>query len=273
MTSLINLPRELEFARLAALEPVARHDYNEQLKQLQLDIVRMQQKVGDYGLRVLLVFEGMDAAGKGGAIKRLTQFLDPRGLRVHSLGPPSQADTMYHYLRRFWMRLPKRGRISIFDDYSWYSRLLMEPVEGYCSPDEAERAPRQVRDFELVLAEEGYCLLKFWIHVSRDEQMKRFRKRLANPYKSWKMTPEDWRNRSKFNHYLDHAQRMILSTDTPHAPWIVIPGDDKLYARLAVLRAVVDALDVWPVDPIPFTSRFTHLRWLDEHGDFTDDDD
>jgi AMP-polyphosphate phosphotransferase len=266
------LPRELDFANIAHPEPVSRQAYNEQLKQLQLDIVRMQQKVGDYGLRVLLVFEGMDAAGKGGAIKRLTQFLDPRGLRVHSLGPAGPADAQYHFLRRFWMRLPKRGRISIFDDYSWYSRLLADPVEGYSLPGEAERAPRQIRDFELTLAEEGYLLLKFWIHVSRDEQMKRFRKRLANPYKSWKMTPEDWRNREKFEHYLDHAQRMILATDAPHAPWIVLPGNDKLHARLAVLRHVVDALEVWPVDPTPYTTRFTHLRWLDEHGDFTDDD-
>jgi len=272
IAALMDYCSELRLAKVDLSVKTERQDYNEQMRELQLEIVRMQQKVGDYGLRVLLVFEGMDAAGKGGAIKRLTRFLDPRGYRVHSLGPPSQIDTIHHYLRRYWMRLPKRGRITVFDDYSWYSRLLMEPIEGLCSQQEYERTPAQLRGFEQVLAEEDYLLLKFWIHVDQKEQFKRFKRRLANPYKSWKLTPKDWRNRAMYDVYIEHAQRMIDATHAPHAPWFVVPGNDKLFARLQVLRIVVDAIGGYPVQGTPFTRRLEQLSWLEEHGDEPDDD-
>jgi polyphosphate kinase 2 (PPK2 family) len=170
------------------------------------------------------------------------------------------------------MRLPKRGRITIFDDYSWYGRMLMEPIEGLCTEAEHIRAARQIRDFELMLAEEHYLLLKFWIQVSRDEQFKRFKRRLDNPYKSWKLTPEDWRNRQMYDFYIEHAQRMIKETHAPHAPWYVLPGDHKLLTRINVLNIVTDALRGYPVESAPYTQRFEQLHWLEEHGDEPLDD-
>jgi polyphosphate kinase 2 (PPK2 family) len=207
----------------------------------------MQRKVGDNGLMVMIVFEGMDGAGKGGAIKRLTQHLDPRGFRVHSLGPAGDLEQGQHFLRRYWMRLPKRGRISIFDDYSWYSRLLQEPIEGYCSEEQYARAAQQIRSFEQSVAEEGYCIIKFWIQVDREEQHTRFKQRLENPYKSWKLTPEDWRNRELYDKYMEHAEKMFAETDATYAPWYLIPGNCKYHARIEVLRITVEVLQRWPV--------------------------
>lgn len=272
IANLLPRPRPLEFRQLDIGAAMSREEYDPAVRALQLALVNAQRKVGDYGMRVILVFEGMDAAGKGGAIKRLTEYIDPRGFRVHSLGPSTGTDEPHHYLRRFWMRLPKRGRITIFDDYSWYSRMLLDPVEGYCTPEEYARAPRQIREFELTLAEEGYCLIKLWIHVDRREQLHRFKRRLSNPYKSWKLTPEDWRNRELWDRYLSYAQRMITETDAPYAPWLVIPGNDKLYARVEVLRAIVSVIEGWQVGDKLFTSRYEYLKYLEEHGDFLDDD-
>jgi polyphosphate kinase 2 (PPK2 family) len=273
IVNLITGPRELDFSKLDLAQTMTPEEYAPLMSDLQLALVNAQRKVGDYGMRVIVVFEGMDAAGKGGAIKRLTEYLDPRGVRVHSLGPPSSAEEPHHYLRRFWMRLPKRGRITIFDDYSWYSRMLLDPVEGYCTPEEYARAPRQIRDFELTLAEEGYLLIKFWIHVDRREQLQRFKRRLNNPYKFWKLTPEDWRNRELWNHYLAHAQRMITETDAPYAPWLLVAGNDKLHARVNVLRYIVTLIEGWQVGSKLFTSRHEYLKYIEEHGDFLDDDD
>jgi len=268
----LSKPRKL--SKVDQVPRVDRKQYEIRIRELQLALVGAQQRIGDHGLRAVLVFEGMDAAGKGGAIKRLTQFFDPRGYRVHSLGPPSQADNNHHYLRRFWMRLPKRGRVSVFDDYSWYGRMLQEPVDKLCTPDEYARAPRQIREFEQVLVEEGYLLIKFWIQVSREEQFKRFKRRLDNPYKSWKMTPEDWRNREMYSEYMEHAQRMIDATHSHHAPWVVVAGDDKLSARVEVLQTIVDVISAYPVQATLYTERFKHLRWLEDNPeDYLDDDD
>jgi polyphosphate kinase 2 (PPK2 family) len=228
---------------------LSRKEYDAQRRRLQLDLVQMQRKVGDAGLQVMIVFEGMDGAGKGGAIQRLTQHLDPRGLRVHSLGPTAEYDAGQHYLRRYWMRLPKRGRISIFDDYSWYSRMLQEPIEGYCTQAQYLRAPEQIRVYEKLLADEGYCIIKFWIQVDRDEQHKRFERRLQNPYKSWKLTPEDWRNRELYDKYMEYADKMFAATDAPHAPWFLIPGNCKYHSRVEVLKTTVEVLRRWPVEP------------------------
>ena len=263
----------LHFAQLDMAASLPSKEYRQQLKALQYEMLRLQQKVGVNGLRVIIIFEGLDAAGKGGAIRRLVRYLDPRGYRVHSIGPPSELDLWQHYLRRYWMRLPKRGRISIFDDYSWYGRMLLEPIEGLCTPEEYARAPREIREFERLLTDDGVCLLKFWLHVSRDEQLKRFKKRLTNPYKSWKLTPDDWRNREMYELYIAHADAMFELTSSPAAPWQLIAGDDKLYARVAVLRGIVTALERLPVTVSADQLRHEQLRWLRQHSHLSDQDD
>jgi AMP-polyphosphate phosphotransferase len=183
----------------------------------------------------------MDAAGKGGCIKRLTQFLDPRGVEVHAVGAPNSQEQGHHWLRRFWVRLPSRGRIAIFDR-SWYGRVLVEPIEGFCTREEYERAFHQIREFEQQLTIEGTALAKFWLHVDTDEQLKRFQARENDPLKAWKITAEDWRNRKRFEDYVKYADAMFASTNAPHAPWFLVPGNDKNYARIEVLERVADVL-------------------------------
>lgn len=230
-------------ATLPAPGRLSRPDYSARLQTLQLEVLRLQRRVVEEGLRVLLIFEGVDAAGKGGAIRRLTQHLDPRWVRVHSLARPSSQDQSYHYLRRYLIRVPRRGRITIYDDYSWYGRMLVEPIEGLISAEEYERAPREICEVERQLADGGYIILKFWLQVSEQEQIRRFMRREKDPLRSWKLTPDDWRSNEMYAHYIEHAERMFALTSTPHAPWIVIPGDDKRSARLAVLEQVVRAVD------------------------------
>ena len=269
----IELPGKLSKLDMTATIP--REDYYETVRQLQLRMVRMQHKIGQSGMRVILIFEGMDAAGKGGAIKRLIQYLDPRGYRVHSLGPPSSADMIHHYLRRFWMRLPKRGRICILDDYSWYGRLMLEHIEGLCDDAAYERAFRQVEDLERVLVEEDYCILKFWIQIGHEEQLARFQLRKDNPYKAWKLTPEDWRNNELWDEYMNHANRMFKCTNWPYAPWFMISGNDKLHARVQVLKIVTEVLANWQQGAV--TEDAEQKPWLsmelEDHAELLDDDD
>jgi len=220
-------------------------EYEEQLYQLQVDLVRLQRLVVDAKLRVVLVFEGMDAAGKGGAIKRLVQFLDPRGVEVHPIGAPNYQEMLNHYLRRFWQRLPAKGRIAIFDR-SWYGRMLVEPIEGLCGSDEYERAAHEICEFERVLADDDYCLVKFWLHIDKEEQLSRFKARSEDPLKKWKITENDWRNREKFDQYVEYANRMFAATDTDYAPWHLVAGNDKRHARIRVAQTVVSVLDAFP---------------------------
>lgn len=232
----------LKLSELDLSKKLDDNEYQAKLAELQLDLVRVQRRVIDTRQRVVLAFEGLDAAGKGGVIRRLTANFDPRGYDVHPVGPPNEQEKQHHYLRRFWQRLPSRGRIAIFDR-SWYGRMLVEPIEGFCSKEEYERAPREICEFERVIADDGYCLLKFWIYVDKEEQLKRFKARETDPLKSWKLTAEDWRNRDKFDLYAEYANRMFAATHAPHAPWHLIAGNSKNYARIKVVRTVVDALD------------------------------
>jgi len=238
--------RVLKLGEVDHTQKLGHKEYEERLYQLQVDLVRLQRLVVDAKLRVVLVFEGMDAAGKGGAIKRLTQFLDPRGAEVHAIGAPNEQERRHHYLRRFWLRLPSKGRIAIFDR-SWYGRVLVEPIEGFCSEEEYERAPREICEFERVLAEASYCLIKFWLHIDKEEQLARFKARTEDPLKQWKITEDDWRNREKFDQYVDYADRMFAATDAEHAPWYLVAGNDKHHARITVLQTVVDTLDDFPI--------------------------
>ena len=203
---------------------------------------------------VVLVFEGWDAAGKGGAIRRVTAPLDPRAYVVHPIGPPEGEDARRHYLHRFWRRLPEAGRLAIFDR-SWYGRVLVERVEKFAKKKEWKRAYEEIHDFEQQLVDYGTVILKFWMHVSPDEQLRRFREREQDPRKRWKLTDEDWRNRKRRDDYHEAVEEMLDKTHTREAPWTVVAGDDKRFARVEVLKTVVeglsDALDTEPVVGVP----------------------
>jgi polyphosphate kinase 2 (PPK2 family) len=190
---------------------------------------------------VIIVFEGWDAAGKGGAIKRLTASLDPRDYLVFPIGAPKGEDATHHYLWRFWRRLPERGQIAIFDR-SWYGRVLVERVEGFCQEQEWKRAYREINQFENQLLEFGAIIIKFWIHISPEEQLRRFEERGQDKFKQWKLTQDDWRNRSKWDQYYLAVEDMLIKTSTPAAPWIVVEGNDKFYARIKILSCVVETL-------------------------------
>lgn len=215
--------------------------YKVRLLELQTQLVMLQRRIVEEKHQVLFVFEGMDAAGKGGVIKRLTQFLDPRGFEVHPIGAPNSQEQGHHWLRRFWVRLPSRGRVAIFDR-SWYGRMLVEPIEGFCTPEQYKAAAPAIREFEAQLASEGMRIAKFWLHVDAEEQLRRFQQRQTDPLKAWKLTQEDWRNREKFDQYVHYADKMFGSTDAPHAPWYLIAGNDKNYARVEVAQRVVETL-------------------------------
>lgn len=216
--------------------------YQKKLKKLQLRMVLLQRKIIEARRAVLIVYEGWDAAGKGGNIRRLTERLDPRGLDVHPIGAPTAAEKAHHYLRRFWVRLPSRGRIAIFDR-SHYGRVLVERVEGFATPEQWQRAYREINEFERQLTDDGTIILKFWLHISKEEQLKRFQERESNPYKKWKITGEDWRNRGKWDQYYDAVEEMLRMTSTPNAPWHIVPGNCKKYARVFTLKTICKAIE------------------------------
>jgi polyphosphate kinase 2 (PPK2 family) len=197
---------------------------------------------GELGPPVLVLFEGWDASGKGGAIKRLVAPLDPRHVRVCQFAAPTSDEKRHHFLWRFWDKLPGWGGMAIFDR-SWYGRVLVERVEGFASAEEWSRAYGEIREFERSLAVEGMIIVKFWLHLSPEEQLRRFEKRRDNPLKSWKLTDEDWRNREKRPAYEEAVEQMLAETDGPDAPWSVIAGDSKPYARVAVIETVIERIE------------------------------
>jgi polyphosphate:AMP phosphotransferase len=185
---------------------------------------------------VVMAFEGWDAAGKGGAIRRLASAIDPRDYSVIPVAKPTEEEKHAHYLWRFWRDIPRNGRLAIFDR-SWYGRVLVERVEGFCREDEWRRAYSEINEFERQLTEHGIIILKYWLHVSHDEQLRRFREREATPHKRHKLNPEDWRNRRQRESYEVAVGDMLALTDQPNAPWHLVPADNKRYARLEVLRS------------------------------------
>jgi polyphosphate kinase 2 (PPK2 family) len=220
---------------------LTREEYEKQLKILQAELHELAFQVYVQKRPVVIVFEGMDAAGKGGAIKRLTEKMDPRGYVVWPISAPAGEDKERHYLYRFWRRIPEQGQIAIFDR-SWYGRVLVERLEGFCSEEAWQRAYLEINHFERQLTDFGTIMLKFWLHISKDEQLERFREREQINYKSWKITDEDWRNRGKWEDYMLATQEMLLKTSTPTAPWTVVEANDKLFSRIQVLRTVADKL-------------------------------
>ncbi len=216
-------------------------EYKQQLERLQNEMHLLGYQVYVQKRPVLLVFEGWDAAGKGGTIKRVTERLDPRGYVVWPIAAPQGDDKTRHYLYRFWRRLPEAGQIAIFDR-SWYGRVLVERVEGFCSEEAWRRAYSEINQFERQLVDFGGLLFKFWFHISKTEQLRRFKEREHTNYKAWKLTDEDWRNRGKWEDYEQAVEDMLLKTSTYDAPWTVVEANDKLYARVKVLNTVVTKL-------------------------------
>lgn len=221
-----------------ALSP---EEYKRRLIELQLSL--REQALAIYNLKrpVCILFEGWDAAGKGGAIKRVTEKLDPRGYTVYSTKAPVGDEKTHHYLWRFWNRIPKQGKIVLFDR-SWYGRVLVERVEGFCTEAEWKRAYREIRCFERQLYDFGTILVKFWVHITQEEQLRRFKEREGNPIKQWKLTDEDWRNRGKWSDYLAAVEEMLESTSTTYAPWTIVPGNNKQTARVKILSTVNKAI-------------------------------
>jgi AMP-polyphosphate phosphotransferase len=208
------------------------------------------------GPPVSVLFQGWDASGKGGALKRLVEHLDPRHVRVAQFAAPTPDEKRHHFLWRFWPVLPGRGGMTVFDR-SWYGRVLVERVEGFASPEEWERAYATIVEFERTFCIESGVLVKFWVHVSDEEQLHRFEKREKNPLKSWKMTDEDWRNRDKRSLYEEAIEDILERTEHADAPWQLVEGDDKRYARVKVIETVIAEVERgmrergFPVPPAP----------------------
>ena len=198
---------------------------------------------GELGPPVCVAFEGWDASGKGAAIKRLVAPMDPRHVRVVQFAAPTRDEKRHHFLWRFWPFLPGWGGMAVFDR-TWYGRVLVERVEGFASQERWTRAYDEINNFERGLADEGMVLVKFWLHISSEEQLKRFKKRKKDPLKSWKLTDEDWHNREKRGLYEQAVEDMVARTSTePHAPWHLIPADSKGYARVAVIDTVISEIE------------------------------
>ena len=217
-------------------------EYKTRLKKLQKRLAELHSELYRLRIPVVIGFEGWDAGGKGGAIKRLTSNLDPRGYRVNPTAAPNDIEKVHHYLWRFWNNVPKAGHIAIFDR-TWYGRVMVERIEEFCSEAQWRRAYQEINEMESHMANAGAVVLKFWLHIDKDEQERRFRERQANPAKQWKITDEDWRSREKWDQYEEAVNEMLIRTSTTYAPWIVVEGNDKRYARVKVLQTVVDALE------------------------------
>lgn len=221
---------------------LTRKEYKERLKELQNKMETLHGELYRRRIPVVLGFEGWDAGGKGGAIKRLTEKMDPRGYVVNPTASPNDIERAHHYLWRFWRAMPKAGHIAIFDR-TWYGRVMVERIEGFCTTKEWQRAYKEINDMEQDLVNSGAVVMKFWMHIDKNEQEARFKARQENPEKQWKITDEDWRNREKWDLYEDAVNEMLIRTSTPKAPWIVVEGNCKYYARVKVLESVVNAIE------------------------------
>lgn len=237
--------RELQESILAKADltlSLTKEEYKKKLKKLQKKLEILHGELYRRRIPVVLGFEGWDAAGKGGAIKRLTEKLDARGYVVTPIASPNDIEKAHHYLWRFWKAMPKDGHIAIFDR-TWYGRVMVERIEGFCTKEEWQRAYKEINDMEKDLADAGAIVLKFWMHIDKEEQKKRFTARQETPQKQWKITEEDWRNRKKWDQYEEAVNEMLLRTSTEYAPWVVVEGNDKYYARIKVLQTVAEAIE------------------------------
>jgi len=217
-------------------------DYKKKLRQWQAKLNLLHREALKQKVSTILVFEGADAAGKGGAIRRVTAALDARHYQVIPIAAPTDEERAQHYLWRFWRHLARDGRITIFDR-SWYGRVLVERVEGFATEDEWKRAYAEINDFEEQLTDHGVILLKYWVHITKDEQLERFHAREQTPYKRWKLTDEDWRNREKWDDYGLAVNDIVEHTSTNTAPWVLVEGNDKLFARIKVISTLCERME------------------------------
>ncbi len=217
-------------------------EYKPKLKDAQLRLLNLTRELSETKRTLVVVFEGPDAAGKGGAIKRTTERLDPRLLRVHSIVKPTTEEYQHHYLWRFWNKLPPHGSTVIFDR-SWYGRVLVERVENFATDKEWKRAYQEINEFERLLTDDGAIIQKFYLHISKEEQLFRFKRRESDPYKHWKINDEDWRNRRKWDEHNAAAEDMFEKTSTDDAPWNVVAANYKWNARIKITKALADALE------------------------------
>ncbi len=233
-----------ERPRLAAIKrfPVVEFaDYERRLAEMQQTLQRVQQAYLGTSHRAIIVLEGWDTAGKGGVVRRLGWALDPRSFKVHAIAAPTRREKSLHYLQRFWERLPEHGQIVVFDR-SWYGRVLVERVEAYATPAEWRRAYNEINDFERMLVEDDTRLVKIFLHITPEEQMGRFRARLTDPLKRWKLSYEDFRNHARWSDYEAAIEDMVETTSTKRAPWHLVPANNKPFSRLAAFRIIADRL-------------------------------
>ncbi len=223
-------------------QKLTKSEYEDQLGKVQVRLRELEFQVYKKQAPVLCLFEGWDAAGKGGAIKRVTEMLDPRGFTVSAYAAPKGDEKTHHYLWRFWKNLPRSGHIAVFDR-TYYGRVLVERVEHFCAEDEWRRAFREINEFEQHQHSYGMVICKFWLHVSKQEQLRRFKGRETDPFRSYKLTDEDWRNRQKWDEYSQAVEDMLLHTSTADCPWTVVEANNKYFARVKVLRTIVDAIE------------------------------
>lgn len=217
-------------------------EYKKELKELQQRLGELHNRLYRKKIPVIIAYEGWDAAGKGGNIKRITGALDPRGYEVHPIASPEPHEKSRHYLWRFWTRLPKTGHIAIFDR-TWYGRVMVERLEGFCSENDWMRAYNEINEFEKELHDWGAVIIKFWVQIDKDTQLQRFTDRQNTPEKQWKITDEDWRNREKWDLYEVAVNEMIQKTSTAYAPWHILESVDKKYARIKALKTVIEELE------------------------------
>ncbi len=233
------MPKLSEVDLSPALED---EEYRSELKKLQKRLAELHNTVYRKKIPVILCYEGWDAAGKGGNIRRIARPLDPRGFDVMPIASPEPHELNRQYLWRFWTRLPRSGHVCIFDR-TWYGRVMVERLEGFCTEDDWKRAYNEINEFERQLTDWGAVVLKFWIHIDQDTQLARFTDRQNTPEKQWKLTEEDWRNREKWPQYEEAIDEMLQKTSTENAPWYIIESNDKKYARIRTLKIVIKALE------------------------------
>ena len=217
-------------------------EYRKELEQLQKKLSKLHYKLYRKKIPMVIAYEGWDAAGKGGNIKRVASALDCRGYEVFPIASPTPEEKSRHFLWRFWNRLPKTGHIAIFDR-TWYGRVMVERLEGYCSENDWQRAYNEINEFERDLTDAGTILVKFWVQIDKDTQLQRFTERQNTPEKQWKITDEDWRNREKWDLYETAMDEMLQKTNTEFAPWTILESNDKYYARIKALKVIIGAIE------------------------------